>query len=190
MNNGLKNLQSAARSASRRERLETGHPSMQQHGYDDDSGISGIGVLTPVDDQLDASYSSPETSASSNSGHSSAHSVGGYGSAAAYPMTAISHAHAHQAHHTYSVATTAAQGYATGSTGALSSSLGSSHSSTAAAQGYSHHAHPHHHHHHHQPSPVEPTYMANGQRMSSVDMGIEAIINRTPHTGAAGISGV
>ena len=171
MNNGLKNLQSAARSASRRERLETGHPSMQQHGYDDDSGISGIGVLTPVDDQFDASYSSPETSASSNSGHSSGHSVGGYGSAAAYPVTLG----AHQAHHAYHVAA-AAQGYATGSTGALSSSLGSSHSSNAAAQGYSHHAHAHHHHH--QPSPIEPTYMTNGQRMPSVDMGIEGLLNR------------
>ena len=78
MNNGLKNLQSAARSASRRERLETsGHP---MHGYDDDSGISGIG-LTPVDDQLDASYSSPASSGGSH--HSSASagggSVGGYG---------------------------------------------------------------------------------------------------------------
>ncbi|KAG4217620.1 hypothetical protein PC116_g33900, partial [Phytophthora cactorum] len=56
MNNGLKNLQSAARSAARRERLESGHP---MHGYDDDSSISGLG-LTPVDD-LDASYSSPAT---------------------------------------------------------------------------------------------------------------------------------
>ncbi|CAG7563327.1 unnamed protein product [Fusarium equiseti] len=59
MSNGLKNLQSAARAAARRDRLESGALS----GYDDDSGISGMG-LTPVDD-IDASYSSPETSASS-----------------------------------------------------------------------------------------------------------------------------
>ncbi|SPJ85826.1 uncharacterized protein FTOL_11609 [Fusarium torulosum] len=59
MSNGLKNLQSAARAAARRDRLESGALS----GYDDDSGISGMG-LTPVD-ELDASYSSPETSASS-----------------------------------------------------------------------------------------------------------------------------
>ena len=169
MNNGLKNLQSAARSASRRERLETGHPSMQQHGYDDDSGISGIGVLTPVDDQLDAPYSSPGTSASSNSGHSSGHSVGGYNSAAAYHMSTISSHHANQ-HHAYNVAAAAAaQGYTTANAGALSSSLGSSHSSNA-AQGY--------HHPHHQPSPVDSTYMSNGQRLPSVDMGIEAIIHR------------
>ncbi|CAG2012701.1 unnamed protein product, partial [Fusarium graminearum] len=59
MSNGLKNLQSAARAAARRDRLESGALS----GYDDDSGISGMG-LTPVD-ELDASYSSPETSVSS-----------------------------------------------------------------------------------------------------------------------------
>ncbi|EGR48275.1 uncharacterized protein TRIREDRAFT_4124 [Trichoderma reesei QM6a] len=59
MSNGLKNLQSAARAASRRDRLETG---ASLTGYDDDSGISGIG-LTPVD-ELDASYSSPATSSS------------------------------------------------------------------------------------------------------------------------------
>ncbi|KAM0257308.1 hypothetical protein ACHAPA_011791 [Fusarium lateritium] len=59
MSNGLKNLQSAARAAARRDRLESG----ALPGYDDDSGISGMG-LTPVD-ELDASYSSPETSASS-----------------------------------------------------------------------------------------------------------------------------
>ncbi|RYP40022.1 hypothetical protein DL768_010674 [Monosporascus sp. mg162] len=161
MNNGLKNLQSAARSASRRERLEAGHP---MHGYDDDSGISGIG-LTPVDDHLDASYSSPETSASSNSGTSSAHSVGGYGNA--YPMALSSH------HHAYG-----AQGYATGGAGALSSSFSSSHSSSAAAQGY---GAPAHHSHHH--STDETTYMSNGQRLPSVDMGIEAIINRPAHRG-------
>ncbi|RCI13496.1 hypothetical protein L249_5595 [Ophiocordyceps polyrhachis-furcata BCC 54312] len=63
MSNGLKNLQSAARAASRRDRLETS--SHHVPGYDDDSGISGI-ALTPVD-ELDASYnSSPETSSANN----------------------------------------------------------------------------------------------------------------------------
>lgn len=65
MSNGLKNLQSAARAASRRDRLETGAST----GYDDDSGISGIG-LTPVD-ELDASYSSPATSSSGTHSYSS-----------------------------------------------------------------------------------------------------------------------
>ncbi|RDA83367.1 hypothetical protein CP532_4744 [Ophiocordyceps camponoti-leonardi (nom. inval.)] len=64
MSNGLKNLQSAARAASRRDRIETS--SHQVPGYDDDSGISGI-ALTPVD-ELDASYnSSSETSSSAAS---------------------------------------------------------------------------------------------------------------------------
>ncbi|KAL7944928.1 hypothetical protein V8C42DRAFT_324110 [Trichoderma barbatum] len=66
MSNGLKNLQSAARAASRRDRLETG---ASLTGYDDDSGISGIG-LTPVD-ELDASYSSPATSSSGTHSYSS-----------------------------------------------------------------------------------------------------------------------
>ncbi|KAH7166335.1 hypothetical protein EDB81DRAFT_284255 [Dactylonectria macrodidyma] len=67
MSNGLKNLQSAARAAARRDRLESGGA---LSGYDDDSGISGMG-LTPVD-ELDASYSSPETTSSvMHSAHSS-----------------------------------------------------------------------------------------------------------------------
>ncbi|KAL7927046.1 hypothetical protein ACQKWADRAFT_96299 [Trichoderma austrokoningii] len=65
MSNGLKNLQSAARAASRRDRLETGALT----GYDDDSGISGIG-LTPVD-ELDPSYSSPAPSSSGTHSYSS-----------------------------------------------------------------------------------------------------------------------
>lgn len=65
MSKGLKNLQSSARAAARRERLEAGQP--LQPGYDDDSGISGIG-LTSVD-ELDPSYSSPETASSGS--HSS-----------------------------------------------------------------------------------------------------------------------
>ncbi|PHH61706.1 hypothetical protein CDD81_8051 [Ophiocordyceps australis] len=55
MTNGLRNLQSAARAASRRDRLESGS---HLAGYDDDSGVSGI-ALTPID-EADASYSSPE----------------------------------------------------------------------------------------------------------------------------------
>ncbi|KPM34558.1 hypothetical protein AK830_g12013 [Neonectria ditissima] len=68
MSNGLKNLQSAARAGARRDRLESGGGALS--GYDDDSGISGMG-LTPVD-ELDASYSSPETTSSAmHSAHSS-----------------------------------------------------------------------------------------------------------------------
>ncbi|KAI0400097.1 hypothetical protein F4802DRAFT_509540 [Xylaria palmicola] len=151
MHNGLKNLQSAARSAARRERLEQGH---SIHGYDDDSGISGIG-LTPVDD-LDASYSSPETSSSVHSQHSAA--GGGYGM---HPMTAMPYSSsAHAA---------AAAGYSS----SYSSSVSSGH------HGYAMHGgHPHHH------SQDSSPYMGNGQRLPSVDMGIEAIINRPGHAHA------
>ncbi|KAI0430102.1 hypothetical protein F5Y09DRAFT_240227 [Xylaria sp. FL1042] len=143
MHNGLKNLQSASRSAARRERLEQGH---SLNGYDDDSGISGIG-LTPVDD-LDASYSSPETTASSaHSQHSGG--SGGYGM-----------------HHPMAIPYGSAAGY--------SSSYSSSVSS--AAHGYVMHGHPHHH------SQDSSPYMGNSQRLPSVDMGIEAIINRPGHS--------
>ncbi|KAI1499003.1 hypothetical protein F5X99DRAFT_411474 [Biscogniauxia marginata] len=150
MNNGLKNLQSAARSAARRERLESGHPI---HGYDDDSGISGIG-LTPVDD-LDASYSSPETSSS----HSGSSNYGGI-----HPMALSSHHHY-------------GNGYPA-SAGGLSSSYSSSVSSTAHGYG----AVPNHSHHHSQEG---SPYMGNGQRLPSVDMGIGAIINRPGHNGGS-----
>jgi hypothetical protein len=145
MHNGLKNLQSAARSASRRERLEQGQ---SIHGYDDDSGISGIG-LTPVDD-LDASYSSPE---------SSQHSGG-----------------SHHSHHNYAMQQMTIP-YGSGN-GGYSSSYSSSSSAAATHGGYG--MHPHHH------SQDSSPYMGNGQRLPSVDMGIEAIINRPGHHGHHG----
>ncbi|KAI1122028.1 hypothetical protein F5Y10DRAFT_83755 [Nemania abortiva] len=166
MHNGLKNLQSASRSAARRERLEQGH---SIHGYDDDSGISGIG-LTPVDD-LDASYSSPETSSSVHSQHSGG--SGGY---------AMQHHHQHHqqqhhpmtipygsAHHAHAQAQAAVAGYSS----SYSSSVSSSAAAAVAAHGYA--MHPHHH------SQNSSPYMGNGQRLSSADMGIEAIINRPGH---------
>lgn len=76
MSNGLKNIQSHARAYTRRERLESGQP---LGPYDDDSGVSGIG-LTPIEDMAD--YSSPETGSagarstpggSSNGGSSTHH---------------------------------------------------------------------------------------------------------------------
>ncbi|KAI0380292.1 hypothetical protein F5Y04DRAFT_282056 [Hypomontagnella monticulosa] len=157
MNNGLKNLQSAARSAARRERLESGHP---MHGYDDDSGISGIG-LTPVDD-LDASYSSPETASSSSHSHSGASNAGGGGGygGSIHPMALAGHPYGN---------------YTTASAGGLSSSYGSSVSSSAAAAHYGamHGSH----------SQGGSPYMGDGQRLPSVDMGIDAIINRPGHGG-------
>lgn len=151
MSNGLKNLQASARQCARRERLESGQP--LSHGYDDDSGISGIG-LTPVDD-LDASYSSPETTTSSShsNGSNSFHS-------GIHPM------HISAPHYGH--------GYTT-STGGLSSSGYSSSVSSTTAQGYG--AVPSHSHHSQDGS---PSYMSNGQRLPSVDMNIDAIINRGP----------
>ncbi|KJZ75283.1 hypothetical protein HIM_05209 [Hirsutella minnesotensis 3608] len=94
MSNGLKNLQSAARAASRRDRLET---SSHVTGYDDDSGISGIG-LTPVD-ELDASYSSPELGSSGPSSYSSSGSVGYTFHHAGHHQSHVAAAAAHHSHH-------------------------------------------------------------------------------------------
>ncbi|KAI0390791.1 hypothetical protein F5Y17DRAFT_42060 [Xylariaceae sp. FL0594] len=148
MNTGLKNLMAASRSANRRQRLPQGPP---MQGYDDDSGVSGIG-LTHVDD-LDPSYSSPETSSSHS--HSSASSYG---------------MHQHNPHHhmTAAISYGGANGYA------------SSYSSSVSSMGHGYNGsaiHGHHPHH----SQDSPTYMGNGQRPSSADMGIESIIHPTGH---------
>ncbi|KAI0599102.1 hypothetical protein F4775DRAFT_139466 [Biscogniauxia sp. FL1348] len=177
MNNGLKNLQSAARSAARRERLESGHPI---HGYDDDSGISGIG-LTPIDD-LDASYSSPETASSSS--HSGGSTYGGPTAHAMALSTAHHHQHQHHhnphhhQHHHHHHQQHSHHHYGNGSypasAGALSSSYSSSVSSSHAYGAAGMPTTNHSHHHSQDGSP----YMGNGQRLPSVDMGIGAIINR------------
>lgn len=176
MSNGLKNLQSASRSGSRRDRLES---VASISGYDDDSGIGGIG-LTPVD-ELDPSFSSPETSpsGSSSSGHaaqqhhhrqqmqqqqqqhqhhqqqshrqmaSSAHlqALGGAAPANSYGMA---YTNGYNTHHGYS----------------------SSVSSTASA---SFHGHP-------GSAPTDEQYY-RGSRLGSSDMDIGALIN---HSGGAG----
>jgi hypothetical protein len=154
MSNGLKNLQSAARAASRRDRLEAG---ASLSGYDDDSGISGIG-LTPVD-ELDASYSSPETSPS---GPHSASSASGY-----HPHHQHLHPHAHHAQ-MQAYAGAGHPGYAmTGYTGGGYHGYSSSVSSSASHHRYSPHG----------TSQSSSPYL-HDQRQSSVDMGIESIINR------------
>ena len=162
MSNGLKNLQSAARAAARRDRLESGG---QLSGYDDDSGISGMG-LTPVD-ELDASYSSPETTSSA------AHSVH------SNPATAAA-AYQHLQPHPHMAALGGGQGgYGMATYGAYGGhGYSSSVSSNASAgHGYgSHHVGPGN-------SQSSSPYM-NGQRQPSVDMGIGAIINRP---GGAGV---
>ncbi|KAL2755650.1 hypothetical protein ACRALDRAFT_1082201 [Sodiomyces alcalophilus JCM 7366] len=153
MSNGLKNLQSAARSYSRRERLETGQALAP--GYDDDSGISGIG-LTPVDD-LDPPYSSPGTA--SSGGHSvsggSAASVAGYAPAShhfsMHPMHSGEYYAPPGPHHGY---TSSVSSTASGHTGYSTSG-----------------------HHRHSQSP-SPYLHPHAQRLPSGDMGIGAIINR------------
>ncbi|KID98361.1 myb family transcription factor, partial [Metarhizium majus ARSEF 297] len=155
MSNGLKNLQAAARQASRRERLETGS---HITGYDDDSGISGIG-LTPVD-ELDASYSSPETSSSIGATHSFSSN-----SATAYHLQgyAATHTHLHPVggggdQTSYGLG---AYGASYGGHHEYSSSAGSS-----ASMG------------HRYASRGNSPYM-DTQRLSTADMGIDSLINRS-----------
>jgi hypothetical protein len=156
MSNGLKNIQSHARAYSRRERLGSGQP---MAGYDDDSGISGIG-LTPVDD-MEHNYSSPETS--SSTGNQSVGSGSSTASQQAY-STAM------QNHNSY-------QGYGYGGpSGPHPHHSYNSSVSSAGTAGYGGAGHGH-------PSP----YMGHGNRMPSVDMGIDAIIHRGPGGGQHGI---
>ncbi|KEY73019.1 hypothetical protein S7711_04682 [Stachybotrys chartarum IBT 7711] len=166
LGHGYKNLQSLARAAARRDRLE-GNAS--HSGYDDDSGISGIG-LTPVD-ELDASYSSPETNASPSGPHAAA-AVAGYMSAHHHQQ----HQHQQQHHHHQQqlhphaqahLQPLGANGYGMGGYGGAYHGYSSSVSSNASAAGHGYHG----------GSQGGSPYM-QGQRQSSADMGIEAIMNR------------
>lgn len=163
MSNGLKNLQSAARAASRRERLET-----QSHaisGYDDDSGISGIG-LTPVD-ELDASFSSPEPSSVAGATHSFSSS-----SATARPAY---HLHGHQQHQQHQHHAMSQAHLQPGSDqtayGIYGAGYGAHHGysssvSSSASMG------------HRYASRGNSPYMDAQQRLSNADMGIERELNR------------
>lgn len=156
MSNGLKNLQSHARSAARRERIEQGLPPTDP--YNDDSGISGIDGLTPVDDMgPEDPWGSPDRRSTSNGSIASQPPYGG-GSSNASSTYGLHPAHHHQqhphhpyqhhgGHHSYSssVSSSTAGGYGHGPGGASQS-----------------------------PSP----YMDPVPRMPSVDMGIDSIINR------------
>ena len=168
MSNGLKNIQSHARSHSRRERLEAGQAITS---CDDDSGISGIG-LTPVDDEHP--YSNSETSSSGSASHSVGSRSGGGGAntnggaphAAVYP-TAMGTQGTYQsyaygptssgAHHGYtsSVSSTGTVGY------------------SSASQSHANHD-------------VSP-YMSHVGRMQNMDMGIDSLIHRGPGGGSRGI---
>ncbi|KAH8655968.1 hypothetical protein BGZ61DRAFT_372837 [Ilyonectria robusta] len=166
MSNGLKNLQSAARAAARRDRLESGGA---LSGYDDDSGISGMG-LTPVD-ELDASYSSPETTSSvMHSAHSSTASA-----AATYQAMQQQQQHRQQqqphTHMTALGANPAAYGLGAYGAGYGGHGYSSSVSSTASAgHGYGAHAGNGH-------SQGNSPYLSTHRPQSS-DMTLGAIINR------------
>lgn len=163
MSNGLKNLQSASRSASRRDRMEGG---ASITGYDDDSGISGIG-LTPVD-EIDPSFSSPDHSPSGSS--SSGHAANYHGR---------SHSQ-HHSHHNQRHLAPHAQLQNIGGSAVPSYSLAyangyapqhgysSSVSSTASA-GHSFQSHA-------GPMPTEDQYY-RGSRLGSGDMDIGALVN-------------
>ncbi|CCC13157.1 hypothetical protein SMACR_06376 [Sordaria macrospora] len=146
MSNGLKNIQSHARSYGRKERLANGQSSS---GYDDDSGISGIG-LTPIDDDDVDDYSSPEPSGSIHGGHSTSGGSTGSGGTPSHQAFAQSsyQSYGYQPHHGYS----------------------NSVSSTGTTGGYAHHG---------GSSQGTSPYMGHGNRLPSVgDMGINNIINR------------
>ncbi|KAK0725244.1 hypothetical protein B0H67DRAFT_598557 [Lasiosphaeris hirsuta] len=171
MSNGLKNIQSHARSYARRERLESGQP----HAYDDDSGISGIG-LTPIDEDLpehdDNGYSSPEgAGAHSTPGASST----GGGSSTASHHTAYGMHHQQQHHtqhqHHHSQAYGQSYGYQPqhGYSNSVSSTGTAGYGQQQGGTG----------------SQGTSPYMGHNSRLPSVgDMGIDAIINRGPgHSG-------
>ncbi|KLU83919.1 hypothetical protein MAPG_02968 [Magnaporthiopsis poae ATCC 64411] len=156
MSNGIKNLQSAARHAARRERVDGAHGM-----YDDDSGVSGIG-MTPIDEH-DLPFSSPSSAGSgpgstgSSAYGSASHSGNGY--AAAHGGYYTGHqqhqpSHHHQQHHHHhhhgysnSVSSTGTAGYGNAASGSVGS---------------------------HSPSP----YLGHGSRLPSVDMGINNLISR------------
>lgn len=151
MSNGLKNLQSHARSAARRERIEQGLPPVDP--YNDDSGCSGIDGLTPVDEMgPEDPWGSPDRRSTSNGSIASQPPYGGASNASStYGLHPVHH-HPYQhhgGHHSYS------------------SSVSSS-----TAGGYGHVGG--HDAHSQSPSP----YMDSVSRMPSVDMGIDSIINR------------
>jgi hypothetical protein len=172
MSNGLKNIQSHARSYSRKQR--NGQQGIASHGYDDDSAVSGIG-LTPVDDLdpgADGGYSSPEaTSSSASSGAS-----GGSGGSGGGRVNGASSLHSHRQHHqsqdqfdgTHSMSSSF-QGYPPQSYGhSYSSSVSSSGTPAYPATGQVNNGHL---------SDSQSTYQP-APRQSSIDMDIRAIMNR------------
>ncbi|KAK0630457.1 hypothetical protein B0T17DRAFT_506928 [Bombardia bombarda] len=165
LSNGLKNMQSHARSYSRNERHEPGQP---MNGYDneqDDSGISGIG-LTPIDNMDEQGYSSPETG--STGAQSTPGASSGSGSTASHPAFS-SHMHSQNSYQSY--AYPPHHGYSNSVSSTGTAGYGQQHQHGHSSQGTS-------------------PYLAHGNlnRLPSVgDMGIDAIINRGPGHGQNGV---
>jgi hypothetical protein len=163
MSNGLKNIQSHARSYSRKQR--NGQQGIASHGYDDDSAVSGIG-LTPVDDLdpgADGGYSSPEAPSTSSASSGTGLGSGGRTTGA----SSVQHQH-HQDQYdgTHSMSSSFQsyphQAYGHGYSSSVSSS------GTPAYHGGQMNGHV---------SQAEPSYQP-APRQSSIDMDIRAIMNR------------
>lgn len=152
MSNGLKNLQAASRAAARRERLEVGLP--PHDPYNDDSGISGIDGMDPCDDmnpdERFGGVSSPDRRSTSSGDHTSSTASQSYATPA-YGHTSYVFPSLGGHIHTYPSSVSSSSG---GTAGYGHSNGHDSHSQSA--------------------SP----YMDPVSRMPSVDMGIDAIINR------------
>ncbi|KAK4187487.1 hypothetical protein QBC35DRAFT_384753 [Podospora australis] len=151
MSNGLKNIQSHARAYARRERLESGQPLT---GYEDDSGLGG---LTPIDDDMgEQSYSSPETT-----GSTGAHSTpGGSSNGSTVSHAAFANMHHQPTYHQQSYTYQPHHGY----------------SNSVSSNGTASYGNPQ------QPgSQGTSPYMGHSNRLPSVnDMGIDNILSRGP----------
>jgi hypothetical protein len=147
MSNGLKNIQAHARAYARRERLESGQPLV---AYDDDSGVSGIG-LTPIDDVPEQAYS-PDSA-------SGAHSTPG-GSSNAGSGHHNSFSSMHQGHGTYQTYQSYQPQHGYSNSVSSTGTAGYGQPQAASSQGAS-------------------PYMGHNNRLPSVgEMGINSLINR------------
>lgn len=199
MSNGLKNLQSVSRAAARRERTETGQHMQLSFTEDDDSGISGMGI-NGVDD-IDVVYrtTDEEYRDEDASGAVLGPSVGSYRAASYHSSPGSNHSCSGSS-------TTSAPGYSTTASASMSGIPNTGHSNMpgiAAMNGTinSPYGYPTATHHGYTSSVsstgtsagygagnthpgstqggatspyIDPT---NSSRLSSVDMGIGALIN-------------
>ncbi|KAH8881717.1 hypothetical protein GQ53DRAFT_773130 [Thozetella sp. PMI_491] len=124
MSNGLKNIQLHARAYARKERLGSGLPLPP---YDDDSGVSVVG-MPDIDDGPEDAYSSPESTHSHSGSGSSTAGQPSYGSVM-HSQDSYQGYNYGQSHHSYtsSVSSNGAAGYVQASHGSQSTSPYMSH---------------------------------------------------------------